>query len=46
MVMAGWKFSHLAGETIQFATDGKPLQVTAGQVGQHYPVEHQDQTWF
>jgi len=36
MVMAGWKFSHLVGEIIQFGTDGKPLQVTAGQIGQHY----------
>jgi hypothetical protein len=36
-VMAGWKFSHLAGEIIHFGTDGKPLQVTAGQIGQSYP---------
>jgi hypothetical protein len=35
MVMAAWKFSHL-GEIFQFGTDGKPLQVTAGQVGQRY----------
>ena len=36
MVMAGWKFSHLE-EIIQFGTDGKPLHVTAGQIGQRYP---------
>jgi hypothetical protein len=36
MVMAGWKFSHLV-EIIQFGTDGKPLQVTVGQIGQRYP---------
>ena len=36
MVMAGWKFSHLVGEIIQFGIDGKPLQVTAGQIGQRY----------
>ena len=31
---AGWKFLHLVGEIIQFGTDGKSLQVTAGQIGQ------------